>query len=381
MEPTSEDAFTMYNYETKQTRSEVGCQSGLRSELCRRIEREHQESLLPSLPTANYIPDGNHCFCRLTEHMVFDRCMTCLNFESQPSIGPTAKDQTLGHLLTNINVRGIPNGAFELHFDGKKLEQVTLNVNHAETISAPASHFVDTTYSEILHNVASKQVFFDLPDKLRNALKWQTPQISEYDLETKIWRVHWELHELERLDEDPRKYPNRIIPGSDPKEYRFGLTEEEIERYVQLADLYHALTLLRYGSSKLYPCLMKRVDVFPQMLRELPFHSLFRGGTEGGERMHYMHQYLYFGDSARGGGWKCQDPIITLFRWYDRFFRRRLAKCPAAVQEAYEKYVRGCGGLNDDKKPEFSQDTQKTTVPKICNKACHKLEKPFVILE
>lgn len=150
--------------------------------------------------------------------MVFDRCMSCLNLESQPSMGSAAKDQTLEHLLTNINARRIQSGAFELHFDGKKLEQVTLNVNHEETISAPASLFVDTTYSEILDSVASKEVFFDLPDKLRNVLSWQTPQMSEYDLETKIWRVHWEPHELERLDEDPRKYSNRIIPGSDPKD-------------------------------------------------------------------------------------------------------------------------------------------------------------------
>ena len=153
------------------------------------------------------------------------------------------------------------------------------------------------------------------------------------------------MHELERLDEDPRKYANRLKPGiphgsSDPKDYRFGLTEEEIQKYEELADLHHALTLLRYGSSKLYPYLMKRVDVFPQMLRELPFHSLFRGGTEGGERTHYLHQCLYFGHSARGGGWKCQDPIITLFRWYYRFFRRRLAKCPATVQEAFNQYVK-----------------------------------------
>ena len=76
------------------------------------------------------------------------------------------------------------------------------------------------------------------------------------------------------------------------------------------------------------------------MLRELPFHSLFQSGTEGGERTHYLHQCLYFGHLARGGGWKCQDPIITLFRWYYRFLRRRLAKCPAAVQEAYDQYVK-----------------------------------------
>ena len=232
-----------------------------------------------------------------------------------------------------------------MHFDGKTLEQVTLNVNRAETISAPTSHFAENTFSAILDNVASRDVVFDLPQKLRDHLHWPTPQISEFELESKIWNVHWELHELERMDEDPRKYADRLKPGSaagssDPNDYRFGLTEREIKRYVELADLYHALTLLRYGSSKLYPYLMKRVDVFPQMLRDPPFHSLFRGGTKGGERTHYLQQCLYFGHCARGGGWKCQDPIITLFRWYYRFLRRRLAKCPPEVQEAYNRYVK-----------------------------------------
>ena len=104
-------------------------------------------------------------------------------------------------------------------------------------------------------------------------------KISEYDLEMKIWEVHWKLHELERRDEDPRQYEEKLNPGSskgsqDPSDYRFGLTEEEIDNYVILVDLHHALTLLRYGSSKLYPYLMKRVDVFPIMLRDLPFHSI-----------------------------------------------------------------------------------------------------------
>ena len=371
LDPTSEDAFTMYNYETKQTRSEVGSNTGLRSELGRKVEREHPESLLPSLPTANFIPDGNHCFCRLTEHMVFDRCMSCLNLENQPSMGPGAKDQTLGHFMSNINARGVRNGKFELHFDGKKLEQVTLNVNHAETISAPTSYFGENPFPDILDNVASRDVLFDLPQKLRDHLQWPTPQISEFELERKIWNLHWELHELERFDEDPRKYAERLKPGSsasssDPKDYRFGLTAQEIKRYEELADLHHALTLLRYGSSKLYPYLMKRVDVFPQMFRDLPFHSLFRGGTEGGERTHYLHQCLYFGHSARGGGWKCQDPIITLFRWYYRFLRRRLAKCPPEVQDAYDHYVRAKfeeEGLDYSTEMRAVEETRQTVPP------------------
>ena len=82
---------------------------------------------------------------------------------------------------------------------------------------------MDNQYSEILANVASKEVFSTSPEKLQDHLKWPTRQISGYDLETKIWRIHWELHELERLDEDPRKYRNRLKPrstqgSSDPKD-------------------------------------------------------------------------------------------------------------------------------------------------------------------
>ena len=69
----------------------------------------------------------------------------------------------------------------------------------------------------------------------------------------------------------------------------------------------------------------------------------YRGGTvvfSCGKRTHYFHQCLYFGQSARGGGWKCQDPVITLFKWYYRLLRRRLANSPSAVQKAYDQYVK-----------------------------------------
>ena len=80
--------------------------------------------------------------------------------------------------------------------------------------------------------------------------------------------------------------------------------------------------------------------MFSIMLRDLPFHSLFRGGTEGGERTHYLHQCLYSGHSSRGGGWKNQDPILTLFIWHYRFLRRRIDKGPTAVKEAFDLYVK-----------------------------------------
>lgn len=148
-----------------------------------------------------------------------------------------------------------------------------ITLNHAETISSPASEYAGNPYPEILENVASKEVLFDLPVHLKNELNWPSLKISEYDLEMKIWDVNWELHKLERWDEENS---GASVGSKDPSDYRFGLTDTEIDKYVKLADLFHALTLLRYGSSKLYPYLMKRVDVFPIMLRDLPFHSFIR---------------------------------------------------------------------------------------------------------
>ena len=90
-----------------------------------------------------------------------------------------------------------------------------------------------------------------------------------------------------------------LLPGSSSgsksaADYRFGLLDCEIEEYTRLADLHHGLMLLRYGSSRLYPYLITRVDIVPLLLKELPFHSLFRGSTEGGEHCHYLHQCIYY---------------------------------------------------------------------------------------
>lgn len=74
--------------------------------------------------------------------------------------------------------------------------------------------------------------------------------------------LYWEMYEFERMDEDFRKYVNRFKFGVfygfiDFKDYRFGLIEDEIKRYLELVDLYYGLILLRYGFLKFYLYLMK----------------------------------------------------------------------------------------------------------------------------
>ena len=333
LDPKSDNDFNLYNYETIFTESKVGATTGLRSELKRVIEREHPESLIPAVPTCNFIPCANHMFTRITEHLVKRRVLACMELEAlaKKGTGAMEKESALKHFLANINARCVRDGNFSVAFENKKLQPITLNVKCAELISAPPSAF-SSTYSNILENVASHSTFpTPLPVALQKALGRSSPVISEFELESEIWRVHWELHLLCRKDPDPRK--------ECLEENRFGLAEKEIGDYLTLADTFHALMLHRYGATGLYPYVVKRVDIVPILLKELPFHSLFRGSTEGGEHSHYLHQCLFYGHSARGGGHIKEDPILTIFKWYYRQILQRVCATSLENQKKFEDYV------------------------------------------
>ena len=98
--------------------------------------------------------------------------------------------------------------------------------------------------------------------------------------------------------------------------------------------------LLRYGRSRLYPYLMTRVNIVPLLLKELPFHSLFRGSTEGGEHCHYLHQCIYYAHSSRGGGWRKEEPILALFKWTFRRLREKIEQ--AGQTGEFLKFVQSC---------------------------------------
>ena len=87
---TSTDKFNAYNYETVETRSEVG-PSGFRSKLKRDICREHPESLLLSLPTAHLILCSNHMMSRVTEHLVTSTVLSVMDDEALKKITAAEK--------------------------------------------------------------------------------------------------------------------------------------------------------------------------------------------------------------------------------------------------------------------------------------------------
>ena len=166
IDPKSHDRFSLYNYETCETKSQVGSTTGFRSELKRSIDREHAESLLPSLPTSHFIPCANHMMARITEHLVELRVLDCCKNGSKQH-----RDACLTHFTENINNRGVQNGRFDIKFEtDNTLSPITLNVSHAETISAPPES-IGADYKHSLDNVASKSLFDrKLPKHLQEAL-------------------------------------------------------------------------------------------------------------------------------------------------------------------------------------------------------------------
>ena len=222
---TSTDKFNAYNYETVQTRSEVGT-TGFRSGVNREICREHPESLLPALPTEHLILCSNHMMSRVTEHLVKNTILSVLDEETNKRITAPEKEARLQHFVENINSRGVRSGQFKIKFDGNKLEPITLNTTHAETISSPPE-LIGPEYRHIIDNVISDDLYEQpLPRHLQEALNLDSPLISKKELEKIIWDTHWKMHVICRKDPDPRLRENVNVEA-----YRFGLEDAEICEY------------------------------------------------------------------------------------------------------------------------------------------------------
>ncbi|KXJ26045.1 hypothetical protein AC249_AIPGENE6478 [Exaiptasia diaphana] len=163
-------------------------------------------------------------------------------------------------------------------------------------------HVKTKDHPHILENVSSKNQI-ELPSKLREAMSWPTPTISDYELEKRIWQINWEMHILYRKDPDPRKQPNRLKPDADKdsntSDYHFGLLESEIDRYIEL---------------------------------------------------------------ARDGGWNKEDPVLSVFKWRYGRFRERIAESTQDIQAKFESHVMSKMRESSDNVTEMSNITNLSSV-------------------
>ena len=181
-----------------------------------------------------------------------------------------------------------------------------------------------------------------LPTGLQQALERSSSRITEFDCEALIWEHHFNIHEINRMEPSPVLVDESKKGSSNPKDYVFGVTDEKIKSYIKSADIFHGLMCYRYGSDSLSPYMMKCVDIVPILLKSLPFKSMMRMSTEGGERMHYMHQQRFFQHSSRGGGWVYQDPILNVFNHMYRQIWERICGTDAENVQKFQAFVNGC---------------------------------------
>lgn len=85
-----------------------------------------------------------------------------------------------------------------------------------------------------------------------------------------------------RITSDSESNPGPVlIPGRpanslEVTDYTFGLTEDMIKSYTNMADVLHAALLARYGIRSLTPYLMKIIDFIPAFLKVSDVKSLMR---------------------------------------------------------------------------------------------------------
>jgi hypothetical protein len=125
--------------------------------------------------------------------------------------------------------------------------------------------------------------------------------------------TYFYMCEINRMEPTPVLVDGGTKGSTDTRDYVFGLADDKIESYIKSADIFHGLVCYCYGSDASTPYMIKCVDIVPLLLKSLSFRSMMRMATEGCERMHYMHQQRFFQHSSRGGGWKYQDPLLSVF--------------------------------------------------------------------
>ena len=289
----------------------------------------------------------------VTEQLITNTVTSVLDAENCKTITSLEKDARLQHLVENINARGVRSGQFKLTFDGNKLEPITLNTTHAETISSPPE-LIGEQYCHIIENVIPDTAWSrPLPEHLKVACGLDSTLISQKELEKLIWETHWKMHVICRKDPDPRFREQ----DEDTERFEYGLTDEDIDQYIRLGDLFHGLMCFWYGSARLTPYMVKRIDIVPILLRSLPWRGLMRGSTEGGERSHYRDQVWFYGHSSRGGGWNKSDPILNVSLLMYRRLREQMRSMPKEIQVKFEEFVQDKLSNSGNQPEQLNEDT------------------------
>ena len=313
--PLTERGWNLYHECDKEQKKEVAGESGLRTDLNLPIDRQHPESLLPSLPLTHIVPCILHGLTRCVEKLIsleVENMWSLSNKIAQVS-GQVNFEDLVKNLEANINVRGVRQGNFRIPFDRNgKPEKLSLNKDHALTIISPPPPGHENQYCHVLSNVVPHtKVQNNIDSKVQKSLQLDG-DLTEFGCVLMIWESLYILFKI--LQKEPS-----VTLGASGKEgslrpfdYNWGYTEEQKETYKFHADRMYHLFCLRYTWRNLTPYMTKFIDHGLHFMTNLSI-PMCRFSTEGGEHSNYYHNCFYYQHTTRHGGKSSFDPHLAIF--------------------------------------------------------------------
>lgn len=318
LSPTSDLGWNIHS-ETSLMSKELTDSAGFRTGLVAKIDRQCPTAIFNSVPLNQYIFCLLHGLARSVEkfmNLVVSDVLSEANKAQQCGEDKASYiESKLNALENNINRRGIRQGNFRIHFDKNgKAEPVKLNKDSALTIIAPEWHDqgTKTKFPHVLANVSTsrplqKQMKKEVREKL--GLK---ERYTEAEIEREIWDHFYKMCIILKEDPIPKLIEGKVEGSLDPEDYSWGYTECQKIDYVQHAECFYQLFVLRYTYKNLTPYMVKFIDYAPIFMKKLPF-SMGRYQSEGGEHANYLHNCSYYQHTTRHDGRQKEDPILAIF--------------------------------------------------------------------
>ena len=206
--PTTNTGWNIYHTCDKNSKA-VTAETGLRTDLAKKIDRVHDERLFTTIPTERYVLCALHAVARCVEKLLnleIENILSEANKITQRGgDGDGFREDAIHNLENNICQRGVRHANFRVLFDKSgKPPPVSLSIDHALGIVMPPL----PGYVHVLHNVVgNKKVQIQIPTALRQKL-YIEETYSEFQLAVEIWTQFYQLSEILLKDPLPNMHPD-----------------------------------------------------------------------------------------------------------------------------------------------------------------------------
>ncbi len=326
--PLTNDGFNHYIHMDKDSLMDTHPDTGRRTDLLLHIDREHRDSILPSIPLGRFVFDPMHGITRIVEKILKEAVNTMCRVSSllvATDLISLHRRTCMDNLNTNIRLRNVKSGNLCLELDSKgKLNEFTLNNTDAVVLIAPADQFNNNKITPIFYKVLPDKKDIELNEMQQDLLQLNK-NISYYDLFSELIKHAHTMYGILLTDNctlisDENRY------SKDSSHYFFGIPENLQQQYLHHAECFYQLYHVGMNARTMSGYMSKFIDVAPLQLKQLKedgVNSYQRLQCQGTEALHYFHQSFFYQCTPRGGGVNHNCTMLMTLQMHYRLLRQQ----------------------------------------------------------